>query len=339
MMGVCPICFDGLKSPSCCVPCGHVFCNVCIHRWRTTTPRPLGDLFLNYRYQESRSCPQCRSDIQAIQRIRFDDDDGVQDFEETEADPWEATDDYTTILKSAHNIWSRSELRKACVSAQSRIFSVSWIQKIWDVGKTCVSKTGTFVSEFRHIEGGPEVQMEWIKIQAEQACVTIQNKILGHPKVESLKTQWSNFSEDKKRAIMFLMAVLCVLTLADVQNSKGFIQSVVLPIFESALAIVFEMISVLWYCLTRPLLCLFHCVLAMIIMVLDIMAATLRTPIVILEILLWLPYTIILGLTMFLSNAIGTIIRTFFPIALVLYAFFPGVQQKVREIFASLQQN
>lgn len=138
---------------------------------------------------------------------------------------------------------------------------------------------------------------------------------------------------------MFLMAVLCVLTLADVQNSKGFIQSVVLPIFESALAIVFEMISVLWYCLTRPLLCLFHCVLAMIIMVLDIMAATLRTPIVILEILLWLPYTIILGLTMFLSNAIGTIIRTFFPIALVLYAFFPGVQQKVREIFASLQQN
>lgn len=25
--------------------------------------------------------------------------------------------------------------------------------------------------------------MEWIKIQAEQACVTIQNKILGHPKV------------------------------------------------------------------------------------------------------------------------------------------------------------
>ncbi|XP_061196296.1 uncharacterized protein LOC133204564 [Saccostrea echinata] len=335
-MGVCPICFDGLKSPVCCVPCGHVFCNVCIHRWRTTTPRSMGNILLNY--HENRSCPQCRSEIHALQRVRFDDQD-VQESEEAEENPWEATDDYTTILKSAYSIWSRSELRKACVTAQSKIFSISWVQRSWDIGKTCVTNLGNIVSEFRHVEGGPEVQIEWLKNRAKQGYITLQNKIVSHPKVESLRTQWSNFSEEKKRAVMLLIAVICVLTLADAQSPEGFLQSVILPVFEAAFAVMFEIMSMLSYCLTRPLVCSFHCLMSIILMILDIVVAILRTPIAIFEILLWLPYTMIMGVTLFLSNTVGTLMRTVFPLALVLYVFFPGVQQRVREIFADLQQN
>lgn len=72
-MGLCPICFERLKSPVCCVPCGHVFCNVCIHRWRTSRERPLRGVFFNYQSQETQSCPQCRTEIHNLQRVRFDD--------------------------------------------------------------------------------------------------------------------------------------------------------------------------------------------------------------------------------------------------------------------------
>lgn len=337
-MGLCPICFERLKSPVCCVPCGHVFCNVCIHRWRTSSDRPPRGVFFNYRSQETQSCPQCRTEIHNLQRVRFDDHE-IQDNEEADIDPWEETDDYSTILKSVYNIWSRSDVRKACLSAQNKIFSVPFVQKCWDAGKLCVGKVGTFVSDFRNVEGGHEVQMEWLKNQAKEVFVRVNNKIISHPKVETLKTQWSNYSEDTKRAIMFLMVVTCVLTLADAQNSQGCLQSVVLPVFQATFSIMLEIIAMVGYCLTRPIACSLHCLMAVILMVLDILGAILRTPIVILEILLCLPYTMIMGLTLFLSNAVGTILRTFLPIGLVLYAFFPGIQQRIREIFAGLQQN
>ena len=74
-MGVCPICFEGLKSPACCVPCGHVFCKVCISRWSAYNNRSLEEVLYHYSPQRSRSCPQCRTDIHSIQRIRFDVDE------------------------------------------------------------------------------------------------------------------------------------------------------------------------------------------------------------------------------------------------------------------------
>lgn len=153
-MGLCPICFERLKSPVCCVPCGHVFCNVCIHRWRTSRERPLRGVFFNYQSQETQSCPQCRTEIHNLQRVRFDDHEIQGTFylykhvliefslkyvfnfikqngewftfiftkenDEAEIDPWEETDDYSTILKSVYNIWFRSDVRKACLSAQSK---------------------------------------------------------------------------------------------------------------------------------------------------------------------------------------------------------------------------
>lgn len=44
----------------------------------------------------------------------------TKENDEAEIDPWEETDDYSTILKSVYNIWSRSDVRKACLSAQSK---------------------------------------------------------------------------------------------------------------------------------------------------------------------------------------------------------------------------
>lgn len=128
-----------------------------------------------------------------------------------------------------------------------KILAVPFVQKCWDVGKFCVGKVGTFVTDFRNVEGnvsilierkytctqylkvilkiliekfatylilsilqtcilismftlfesiynacskhiylflgGHEVQMEWLKNQAKEVFVTVNNKIASHPKV------------------------------------------------------------------------------------------------------------------------------------------------------------
>nr|XP_022341720.1 uncharacterized protein LOC111135712 isoform X2 [Crassostrea virginica] len=339
-MGVCPICFEGLKSPACCVPCGHVFCKVCISRWSAYNNRSLEEVLYHYSPQRSRSCPQCRTDIHSIQRIRFDVDE-IPGSDEPEIDPWE-TNDYSTILKSVYNIWFRSELRKACISAQSRILSVPIVQKSWDAGKLCVNKMVDFVSDFRNVEGGQEMKIEWLKNQAKETFVALKNRIATHPRVESLSTQWSNYNVDTKKTIMFRLFVVCVVILGDAQNQQGFLQSVVLPVFQAVLSIMWEIFFMLLYCLTRPITCLLQIFLSVVLMILDILGAILHIPFAILNILLWLPYTMVLGLAVVLSSIVSTVLKSGLPFILVCYALFPGIfheiQRKLGEIHAGLQQ-
>lgn len=41
-----------------------------------------------------------------------------------------------------------------------KIFAVPFVKKCWDVGKFCVGKVGTFVSDFRNVEGNVSILIE-----------------------------------------------------------------------------------------------------------------------------------------------------------------------------------
>ena len=141
---------------------------------------------------------------------------------------------------------------------------------------------------------------------------------------------------------MFLLFVVCVVILGDAQNQQGFLQSVVLPVFQAILSIMWEIFSMLLYCLTRPITCLLQIFLSVVLMILDILGALLHIPFAVLNILLWLPYTMFLGLAVVLSSILSTVLKIGLPLILVCYAFFPGIfheiKRKLGEIHAGLQQ-
>lgn len=41
-----------------------------------------------------------------------------------------------------------------------KIFAVPFVQKCWDVGKFCIGKVGTFVTDFRNVEGNVSILLE-----------------------------------------------------------------------------------------------------------------------------------------------------------------------------------
>lgn len=41
-----------------------------------------------------------------------------------------------------------------------KILAVPFVQKCWDVGKFCVGKVGTFVTDFRNVEGNVSILIE-----------------------------------------------------------------------------------------------------------------------------------------------------------------------------------
>lgn len=41
-----------------------------------------------------------------------------------------------------------------------KILAVPFVQKCWDVGKFCVGKVGTFVTDFRNVEGNVSILLE-----------------------------------------------------------------------------------------------------------------------------------------------------------------------------------
>ncbi|KAK3597651.1 hypothetical protein CHS0354_040024 [Potamilus streckersoni] len=53
----CPICFERKDDVSCCVPCGHVFCTVCLERHMLTA---------------NEGCPNCRAQTIMAQRVYLD---------------------------------------------------------------------------------------------------------------------------------------------------------------------------------------------------------------------------------------------------------------------------
>lgn len=47
-----------------------------------------------------------------------------------------------------------------CLFFSDKIFAVPFVKKCWDVGKFCVGKVGTFVSDFRNVEGNVSILIE-----------------------------------------------------------------------------------------------------------------------------------------------------------------------------------
>ena len=65
-MAQCSICLNQCKNPNCCIPCGHVFCRVCINRWKRHQSHG------TYDESQGGNCPVCRTQIISTQPIMFD---------------------------------------------------------------------------------------------------------------------------------------------------------------------------------------------------------------------------------------------------------------------------
>jgi len=62
-MSTCSICVEDARNPVCCVPCGHVYCRICIDKWQKRSKN-----------NES-ECPECREKIQDVLSIYIRKDD------------------------------------------------------------------------------------------------------------------------------------------------------------------------------------------------------------------------------------------------------------------------
>ncbi|CAC5384845.1 RNF5 [Mytilus coruscus] len=95
----CSVCLDLVRVATCCVPCGHIFCYSCIHRWISRSP--------------DTKCPQCRGTIHCIQKVILEANESAELTEEEMQDPWSHSD-WDNMLLSVLNIWKTSPVKRAC---------------------------------------------------------------------------------------------------------------------------------------------------------------------------------------------------------------------------------
>ena len=155
----------------------------------------------------------------------------------------------------------------------------------------------------------------------------------------SLRTQWSNLHDDKKFGIKIAVFVLLFLMLADVQNQDGFLQAVLLPIMLAVMNIMYEIFSCFMYCLVRPLVCTGRCLVEVCLALLEMFFAIVVTPVEIMKTLIFLPYTVLLGLLCVASNAVSVLLRTVLPLFVLIFFLSPEIRQRCHAVLAQLQHN
>ncbi|XP_060066163.1 uncharacterized protein LOC132546464 [Ylistrum balloti] len=323
----CSICLDAIKTPTCCIPCGHVFCHMCIGRWQR-----------QHAYNgTTRDCPQCRRQIEHSQIIRFDTSEEVNEIEYDDADenPWDESD-VGTILKSLQNIWKRSQIRQFLKSGQARILSYESVRHTWCCAKDGWNIGKQFVREV-HASDGLENKLNVVKFRLHQGFSHCRQRIIQHQYTESLKRKWEGLSEDWKHVLAISLAVLVVLLMVDVQHKDGFIQSVIFPVFQTFFFIFHELLACLTYIVFRPLYCSFLCTVEVASTIADITVETLVSIVQMTVALVFLPFTMAVGLIQVVTVTVGTILRTVIPLFILLYFISPSVQHHCRAILARLQ--
>ncbi|KAK3086804.1 hypothetical protein FSP39_023713 [Pinctada imbricata] len=334
-MGFCSICFESLKRPTCCIPCGHVFCSACIRRWESQANRQRS---FSFGYPQSFTCPQCRCDIYQTQNIRFDDTE-TDEAEEEYSDPWDQPDDYSNIVHSLSNIWSQSQIRHMCVRWKESLFAHTWIRKTWDFMKFCGNSSINFISDFQQVQGGPERKLSWLKDKGKEKYEQVKSRIINHHRIATLRTQWSNLHDDKKFGITLAAFIILVLILADAQNADGFLQAVVFPIINAVISIGYEILSCLTFCMVRPIVCSARCLLEVGLSFLEMFFTVVKAPVEIMIILILLPRYVLLGLFSFTTNVLFALMKTVLPLFVLVYFLSPDVQRRCHEMFAHLQNN
>ncbi|XP_033754038.1 uncharacterized protein LOC117337256 [Pecten maximus] len=323
----CSICLDAIKTPTCCIPCGHVFCNMCIGRWQR-----------QHAYNgTTRDCPQCRRQIEHAQIIRFDISEEVNDIEYDDAveNPWDESD-VGTILKSLENIWKRSQMRQIFKSGQARILSYDCVKHMWYCAKDGWNVGKRFIGEV-HASDGLENKVNLVKQRLHQGVSHCKHKVMHHRHTESLKRKWQGLSEDWKHVLAISLAVLVVLLIVDVQHKDGLIQSVIFPVFHTFFFIFHELLVCLTYIVFRPLHCSFLCTMEVASTIADVTVETLVSIVQMIVALGVLPLTMALGLIQVVTMTVGTILRTVIPLFILLYFISPSVQNHCRAILARLQ--
>ncbi|OWF53502.1 uncharacterized protein LOC110446279 [Mizuhopecten yessoensis] len=323
----CSICLDAIKTPTCCIPCGHVFCNMCIGRWQR-----------QHAYNgTTRDCPQCRCQIEQAQIIRFDTSEEVNDIEYDDAvdNPWDVSD-VGTILKSLENIWKRSQVRQILKTGQARILSYDCVKCMWDCARNGWNNGKQFVGEIQEADG-LENKLNLVKMRLHQGFSHCKHRVMHHPLTEALKRKWAGLSEDWKHVLAISLAVLVVLLLVDVQHKDGLIQSVIFPVFHTFFFIFHELLACLVYIVVRPLYCSFLCTMEVASTLADVTVETLVSVIQMIMAFIVLPMTMALGLIQVVTATVGTIMRTLIPLFILLYFISPSVQHHCRAVLARLQ--
>ncbi|XP_069113289.1 uncharacterized protein [Argopecten irradians] len=323
----CSICLDAIKTPTCCIPCGHVFCNACIGRWQRQ----------NVYNGATKDCPQCRHQIEHAQIIRFDTSEEVDNIEYDDAveNPWDESD-VGTILKSLGNIWKRSQIRQILKSGQDRILSYDWVKNMWLCAQNGWKIGKRFAGEV-HSCDGLENKVNLVKVRLHQGFSHCKHKVMHHRHTESLKRKWDGLSEDWKHVVAISLAVLVVLLMVDIKHQDGFIQSVIFPVFHTFFFIFHELMACLVYIVFRPLYCSFLCTMEVASTIADVTVETLVSLVQMIVSLCVLPLIMAYGLIQVVTVTVGTILRTVIPLIIFLYFISPSVQNHCRAILARLQ--
>ncbi|KAJ8303477.1 hypothetical protein KUTeg_019873 [Tegillarca granosa] len=330
-MASCPICFNSVKSPSCCIPCGHLFCTACIHRWINGNHVGLSAPALA-------SCPQCRTSVDTIQRVRFDADDNGDVHDVIVLDPWNESD-FTNIFISATNIWKKSALKKSLSTLYDNVMSHEYSRVICSKCRTYGDLGVRAYRDFQNAGAGLENKVNWFRNRVPQGFQKLKNYMYTHPAVESAKERWQNLNEEHKFMVTIAIVVCLLLILADVQNEEGLFQSVIVPIFYTFLYTLYQILWCIFYIIIRPIWCSVICTYEVVLAIADIFGETIIGLLNILTAMVMLPVTVIWNLVRFLIATITLALKTFVPLFVVVYFLSPNVQQRCRQFLAQLQQN
>lgn len=327
-MVTCSICLDTIKTPTCCVPCGHMFCNRCIQRWQRQSA-------INF---TARDCPQCRCRIENTQIIMFDTAEEVGEIEYTDTgeDPWDDSD-VGKIVTSLENIWKRSHVRRIIKAAQVRALSYDCVKHAWYSTKDGWNIGRQFVNEVQELNG-IDNKVNHVKLRLHQSADYCHHKLRHHPFTVSMKRRWEEMSDDWRLVLAISLALFVVLLLVDIQHKEGLIQSVIFPVFQTISFISQEFLTCLAYIVFRPLYCSCLCTMEVATTIADVTVETLISLFQMLIAVGVLPLTMILGLIQVVMVTVGTLLRTMIPLFILVYILSPSVQHHCRTILARLQQ-
>lgn len=319
----CSVCLDLVRVPACCVPCGHIFCYACIHRWISRSP--------------DTKCPQCRGTIHGIQKIILEASESAELTEVDLQDPWSHSD-WDNMLLSGVNIWKTSSVKRVCDRVKDRMFSNIYARRFMDGCVQSYQICTDLLGEFQRVDGDIEDKAQWLKDKTKFYADIIKQRAMNHPRIVDLRTRWSNLSEDRKFWYCVLLVMLFFLLLADVQNENGLFQLITWPICKTMLTVFYELLHCVFYIPVRPVFGVARCAIEVLWILVDIVINTILSLLNILTILLLLPTNLLNGLGILIPSMAAKV-KIFLPVIMIMYVCVPNFQQWCRQMLVRLQQN
>lgn len=319
----CSVCLDLVRVATCCVPCGHIFCYSCIHRWISRSP--------------DTKCPQCRGSIHCIQKVILEANESAELTEEDLQDPWSHSD-WDNMLLSVLNIWKTSPVKRVCDRVKDRTQSNIYARSFMDGCAQGYQHCSNLLGEFQRVDGDIEDKAEWLKDKTVFYLDILKTRAINHPRIVDLRTRWSNLNDDKKFWYSVLLVITLFLLVADVQNENGLFQLVTWPVCKTMLTVLYEMLRILFYIPVRPVFGLIRCAIEVLWILVDIVINTILCLMNIVTILLLLPANLMNSFGILIPS-LATKAKMFLPVVMLLYVFVPNFQLWCRGMLVRLQRN